>query len=234
MNERFEALCKQKEEEEKEEKEVEFDEEEMIVEKEKPSQNHGLHALSESEEESDLSTDVETEKKKTESSEKPVIQPDSAAAAPSTTLSALKMTNPRGYSSQQKEETVHTSKEGASLLTLFSRAKARPHPAPSASIDSSNPSSPLNELSEKNVLNTLNPSNSSIPSNSLNELNELNSFHLSDGAKPSDPQEAEPSSEVSSPSIDENDYKEGEQPTAEDYARYRAMMKDSSWFKCLN
>ena len=61
--------------------------------------------------------------------------------------------------------------------------------------------------------------------NSLNPSNSLN------GSNPSDPQaEAEPLSDASSPSLDENDYNEGEQPTAEDYARYRAMMKDSSRF----
>lgn len=224
MNERFEAMCKQKEEEE--EKEVEFDDEEMIVEKEKPEEHHGLPALSESEE-SDDGANVETEKKGIESSKESDSKPLSEQE--SNPVSTLKMMNPRGYSSELKEEREHDSKEGASLLTLFSRAKARPPSASSASKDSSNPS---------NVSNSLNPSNPSNPSNSLNPSNSTNPSNSSnppDGSTPSDPNaEAAPASGDSSPSIDENDYKEGEQPTAEDYARYRAMMKDSSWFAGLS
>ena len=207
LNDRFEALYNQKESEEENKKEVVFDEEETVIEKKDPIRSTGLRALSESEEEwSDSDDDKENEKASKTEELKDDTSKDDVAKNPSSTNANLSIvSNSDAHSSNQ-------------LLSLGKDGK----------LHKAKPSS--------NLLDLFSRAKSKSSTKPLQSA-ELNKQNTKDEAAESQPKLAESTEpiEPSSPSVDENEYKEGEQPTEADYARYRRMMQEPSmsWICCL-
>ena len=228
----MEALYREEENEEEENEEEDngilFDDEEKEVEV-KPVPK-SLTTLSDDEIDSDALADdhqeLRSEEKQTDNhQEEPVddhtksltssevqFNPPSATPQPSRTEQSS------DSDLQNRTTTPVQNKPSSRLLEMFQRARNRPHNPPVA-----NPAPPA--AAPQDLKEAMKPRE--------DEEAAADPLHFTEANHPDSAESSEDEQQDDQSRLDENEYTEAKRPTEADYARYRAMMKETSRSKRL-